>query len=145
MIVLRATLAFAAVTLLCVGTARAAACSSKPQPIKGGALLATMEYWPRPGQTDVLYQSLLADNQMLKRHGLRQYNLYKSSSSDGPALVWTISFPSVKAHDAWLDSADKIHESAAELANDKRMESATARVVHSHYVLHDGWAQTSCP
>lgn len=107
-------------------------------------MLATMSYWPRPGKADELYQGLVSENQTLAKHGLRQFALYRNSAKDGPALVWAIVFPNAKAHDAWLNAASKIHESPSEMAADKRVDGATSRMVHGHYLLQDGFTVTPC-
>jgi hypothetical protein len=143
-------LRFAVAVLLsaiCSVTAAHAAgqCSSKMQPMRGGSILATMSYWARPGKADALYRGVVTQNDWLARHGVRQYTIYRASGSNGPSVVWAMIFPSFKAHNAWLDATNRIHESPTDMANDKQLDAATLRVVHSHYVLHDAWSQTPCP
>ena len=143
----RALLGLFVFALLCTGVSHSATtpCSSKPHAIHSGAILATMSYWARPGKTGELYNALAAENSLLARHGLRRYQLYRSSAGDGPQIVWAIEFPNFKAHDAWLDAAEKIHESPSEMAADRRADADSARMVHSHYLLHDGWSVNPCP
>jgi hypothetical protein len=126
-------------------SSQAATCSSKPQTLPHVGILATMTYYAKPGQEAALYNGLVAQNTILTNHHVQAPMLYRGPGGDDPAAMWTIAFPSWAAHDAWLKSADAIPESASEKANDKATNAATQRMEHRHYVLHDGWAVTSCP
>jgi hypothetical protein len=104
-----------------------------------------MTYYARPGKEAALYNALVAQNTLLTTHHIQAPTLYRGPGGDGPAAMWTITFPTWAAHDAWLKSANAVPESASDKANDKIVDTATRRMEHRHYVLHDGWAVNPCP
>lgn len=124
--------------------AQAATCSSKPQVLPHSGILATMTYYAKPGQESALYNELVAQNVLLANHHVDVPTLYRGPGGKGPAAMWTMTFPSWAAHDAWLKSADAVPESASDKANDKALGASALRMEHRHYVLHDGWAMNSC-
>ena len=113
--------------------------------MKPGQLLATMALYARAGQEAAVYNGATADQQMLIRRGMRSYTIFRGPGGTQPAVLWTITFSDWNAHDAWAKAYNNMHKTAAELAADKRMDGATARTEHRHYILHDGWWEDECP
>jgi hypothetical protein len=141
----RTILLAVAVVFLFPVAAKSAACTKRPHDIKGGSILSTMVYYARPGQENTVYQGIMAQNRLLMANHMQSYTVFRGPGGDQPAVVWAMTMPNFKAHDAWLKAGNNIHETPMQMAEDKRLEGATLRVAHYHYILHDGWSQSMCP
>jgi hypothetical protein len=140
----RSVLFVAAIFCSLTATANAAgSCSANPRPIHGGAILATMSYWARPGKADELFRAVSVEDRMIAKNGLQPFRIFRGTGGKGPDVVWAMTFRDFKAHNAWYNATNKIHETPSEIADDKRANTDTLRMVHSHYLLHDAWA--ACP
>jgi len=62
-----------------------AKCTPKMSQLAGGTILSTETIYARPGQDETLYRATLVQNQILARHHLATYTVYRGPGGVQPA------------------------------------------------------------
>lgn|GEM_PF-4820694 len=122
--------------LLLLTSIRAATCTDHMTHLTGHPILSTMTYYARPGQENVVYASLVEQNEKLAARGIQTWVLYRGPGGSQPAAFWTLPSADFAAHDAWLKQVEKA------LPDDPVFDAAVLRMEHRHYVMHDGWTDS---
>ena len=133
------TLLFLFVCSLLAPSIADAKCTPKMGQLPGGTILSTETLYARPGKDEALYRDTMLQNQILAKHHLATYTLYRGAGGSQPAVYWQMTFPNVAAHDAWFKAANNMAESASEKAIDDRAEAETLRAIHQHYLMKAGY------
>jgi len=127
-----------ALLVLSWNQSQAKPCSEQPQAVNGPQILSTTTYYARPGQENSIYQGLVQENQLLKKHGLEGFTVLRGPGGTGPAAEWEMTFATMAAHDVWYKESNKA------LPAVDPFWSSVLRAEHRHYKFLNGWTFPNC-